>query len=110
MPIKGGDIKMTTEIKGTSWVYVLVQNPGSNEQIVGQRDIGSDIAFIPTFLDKDSAMQGVVHMVKEKGKRFEIQAIIYEDLVAYAVQSGFILFILDAEGRVIDKKVPALKS
>ena len=97
---------MTTEIKATSWVYVLVQNPGSDEQIVGQRDVESDIAFIPTFLDKDSAMQGVVHMVKEKGKRFEVQAIIYEDLATYAAQSGFILFILNSEGRIVDKKIP----
>jgi hypothetical protein len=105
-PIEGGNIKMTKEIKATSWVYILVQNPGSDEQIVGQRDIASDIAFIPTFLDKDSAMQGVVHMVKEKGKRFEVQAIIYEDLATYAAQGGFILFILNSEGKIIDKRVP----
>ncbi len=98
---------MTTEIKATSWVYVLVQNPGSNEQIVGQKDMGGDIAFIPTFLDKDSAMQGAVHLVKEKGKKFEIQAIIYEDLAAYAARGGFILFILDSQGRIIDKRLPA---
>ena len=97
---------MTKEIKATSWVYVLVQNPGSDEQIVGQRDIASDIAFIPTFLDKDSAMQGVVHMVKEKGKRFEVQAIIYEDLASYAAREGFMIFVLNAEGRITDKRVP----
>ena len=97
---------MPIEIKASSWVYVLVQNPGGAEQIVGQRDVESDIAFIPTFLDKDSAMQGVVHMVKEKGKRFEVQAIIYEDLATYAAQGGFILFILNSEGQIIDKRAP----
>ncbi len=97
---------MTKEIKATTWVYVLVQNPGGAEQIVGQRDVESDIAFIPMFLDKDSALQGVVHMVKEKGKKFEIQAIIYEDLASYAAQGGFILFVLNAEGQIIEKRVP----
>ena len=98
---------MTEEIKATSWVYVLVQNPGGEEQIVGQKDNDNDIAFIPLFLNKDSAMQGAVHMVKEKGKKFEIQAIIYEDLADYAAKSGFILFVLDDEGRVVQKRNPA---
>jgi hypothetical protein len=97
---------MTKEINAASWVYVLVQNPGGAEQIVGQRDLESDIAFIPMFLDKDSAMQGVVHMVKEKGRKYEIQAIIYEDLASYAAQGGFILFVLNAEGQIIEKRTP----
>jgi hypothetical protein len=97
---------MTKSISATSWVYVLVQNPGGDEQIVGQRDTESGLAFIPVFLDKDSALQGVVHMVKEKGKRFEVQAIIYEDLAGYAAQGGFILMVLDGQGQVIDKIAP----
>lgn len=98
---------MTKEIKATSWVYVLVQNPGGDEQIVGQKDSDNDIAFIPLFLDRDSAMQGVMHMAKEKGKKFEIQAIIYEDLANYAAGGGFILFVLDGDGRVVQKRTPA---
>ena len=97
---------MIEEIKATSWVYVLVQNPGGEEQIVGQKDSDNNVAFIPLFLDKDSAMQGAVHMVKEKGKKFEIQAIIYEDLADYAAKNGFILFVLDDEGRVLQKRDP----
>ena len=97
---------MTKSISATSWVYVLVQNPGGDEQIVGQRDTESDIAFIPVFLDKDSAMQGVLHMVKEKGKRYEVQAIIFEDLAGYAARGGFVLTVLDGEGQVIEKMAP----
>ena len=97
---------MTKEIEATSWVYVLVQNPGGNEQIVGQHDTQSDIDFIPMFLDKDSAMQGAMHMVKETGHKYEIQAIIYEDLAGYAAQEQFLLFVLDDQGRIIEKKDP----
>ena len=97
---------MTNKIATTSWVYVLVQNPGGDEQIVGQRDSKNDIAFIPVFLDKDSAMQGVVHVVKEKGRKFEVQAIIYEDLAGYAARGGFILMVLDGQGQVIEKLSP----
>jgi spore cortex formation protein SpoVR/YcgB (stage V sporulation) len=105
-PEKNRENPMTQKISATTWVYVLVQNPGGDEQIVGQRDSRNDITFIPTFLDKDSAMQGVVHMVKEQGKKFEIQAIIYEDLAGYAARGGFILMVLDGQGQVIDKLAP----
>lgn len=97
---------MIPDIKATTWVYVLVQNPGGDEQIVGQQDKVGDINFIPMFLDKEGAMQGAVNMANEKGKKLEIQAIIYEDLENYAAQAGFLLFVLDAGGRIIDKKVP----
>jgi hypothetical protein len=97
---------MSPKIAATSWVYVLVQNPGGDEQIVGQQDTKDNIAFIPMFLDKDSAIQGVVHLVKEKGNKFEVQAIIFEDLAVYAANGGFILFILDGTGQVIDKLTP----
>ena len=97
---------MAPDIKPTSWVYVVVQNPGGDEQIVGQKDSDNDIAFIPLFLDRDSAMEGMLNMPREKGKKLEIQAIIYEDLESYAAEAGFILFVLDAEGRVIDRRSP----
>ena len=97
---------MTEEITATSWVYVLVQNPGGDEQIVGQHDGQSDISFIPMFKDKESAMQGSMQMVTEKGRKYEIQAIMYEDLERFAAEGGFILFVVDDEGRVVDKRAP----
>ena len=97
---------MTETITATSWVYVLVQNPGGNEHIVGQHDGQNDISYIPIFMNKDSAMQGILHMAKEKGQKYEIQAIIYEDLERFAAKGGFIVFVVDDEGNVIEKRVP----
>ena len=97
---------MTEDIKATSWVYVLVQDPGGDEKIVGQTDPKLDISFIPMFTNKDAASQNVLHMAKQKGKKYEIQAIIYEDLEQYAGEGGFILFVLDDEGAVVDKRIP----
>jgi hypothetical protein len=97
---------MTHNIDANSWVYVLVQDPGSKEHIIGQREPDHQIAFIPTFMDKESAMQGIVNLPKDKGHKYEIQAIIYEDLEKYAAESGFLIFILDDQGRIIDKRSP----
>lgn len=97
---------MTPIIDADAWVYVVVQNPGPNESIVGQHDAGNDIAFIPVYKDRDTALQGVIHLAKEPGQAFEIQAIIFEDLSRYAVEGGFLLFILDARGQVEAKLTP----
>ncbi|MGD9006734.1 MAG: hypothetical protein PVG41_02375 [Desulfobacteraceae bacterium] len=97
---------MTHKIKADSWVYVLVQNPGNAEHIVGQQEPEHQIAFIPTFMNKESAMQGIVNLPKDKGHKYEIQAIIYEDLEKYAAEGKFLIFILDDHGRIIDKRSP----
>lgn len=97
---------MAQKIDAHSWVYVLVQNPGSDDQIVGQIDTENNISFIPMFLDKGSATHGTIHLPKQIGKQYEIQAIIFEDLEKYAAKGQFVLFVIDDEGKIIDKRAP----
>lgn len=101
---------MEMKIDTHAWVYVLVQKSGNEDQIVGQADAENRISFIPMFMDKESAQHGTFHLAKEKGKKFEIQAIIFEDLEKYALENQFILFVVDDEGKVIDKRVPGAAS
>lgn len=97
---------MVMKIDSHAWVYVAVQNPGSQETIVGQRDEENDIHFIPLFKNRDAAMQGIIHLAKNQGQPLEIQAIIYEDLVNYAAEGGFLLFVLDGSGQIVAKIAP----
>jgi spore cortex formation protein SpoVR/YcgB (stage V sporulation) len=92
-----------TTIQANTWLYVTVQKSGSGEQIVGQTDAESDISFIPAFLNKESAQQAMFHLPLEKKKRYEIQAIIYEDLAVHAAESGFLIFVLDEDGKVLER-------
>ena len=101
---------MNKKIDATTWLYVLVQNPGGNEQIVAQHDEQSDTSFIPAFLNKESAGQGVLSMPREKGHKYEIQAIIYEDLAKFAGENHFLIFILDEDGKIIEKFAPGMVS
>ena len=89
-----------------TWVYVVVQNPGREETIIGQRDPDHDITFIPLFRDKDAAMQCLGRLAREPGQTLEVQAIIYEDLVQYAAEGGFLLFVLDSRGQITSKMTP----
>jgi hypothetical protein len=97
---------MALNIKATDWVYVMIQNPGADERIVGQQDSQTGISYIPVFMDKDEAMQGAINIVKEKNKKYEIQAIILEDVQHYAAREKFDIFFIDAAGNVLDRLVP----
>jgi len=90
-------------IEATTWLYVAIQKTGTSEQIVGQTDSEHDISFIPAFLNKESAQQAMFHLHLEKKKKYEVQAIIYEDLARHAVENGFLVFVLDDEGKVLER-------
>jgi spore cortex formation protein SpoVR/YcgB (stage V sporulation) len=90
-------------IEATTWLYVAILKDGPSEQIVGQMDSEHDISFIPAFLDKESAQQAMFHLHLEKKKKYEVQAIIYEDLAQHAAENGFLVFVLDEEGKVLER-------
>jgi uncharacterized protein (DUF169 family) len=83
----------------------MVQNSEINDQIVGQIDKEKDINYIPTFLTKEAAQQAVLFIPKQKGKKIEIQAIIYEDLSRYANTNDFLIFILDENGKILSMPI-----
>jgi spore cortex formation protein SpoVR/YcgB (stage V sporulation) len=94
---------MDMTIEATTWLYVAILKAGPSEQIVGQTDSEHDISFIPAFLDKESAQQAMFHLHLEKKKKYEVQAIIYEDLARHAAENGFLVFVLDDEGKVLER-------
>ena len=98
---------MANQPEKESWVYVAVENPGGNENFVGLADDQSGIAYIPAFLSKDEAQACFINMPREPGKKYEIQAVIFEDLVRDAAANGFLIFILDKEGKILNKIDPA---
>ncbi len=90
-------------IQATTWLYVAIQKIGNVEQIVGQTDDEHGVSFIPAFLSKESAQQAMFHLPLEKKGKYEVQAIIYEDLARHATEGAFLIFILDEEGKVIER-------
>ena len=94
---------MSTDIDGNAWVWVIVLNPGGQEQFLGQHDEEKDISFIPTFLEKEEAVAGAEQLVQEGGQSYEVQAIRYQELARRAADHGFMLFLLDKAGRVLEK-------
>jgi hypothetical protein len=94
---------MSNLIKKDQWVWVVIQDPGGNEQFLGQHDDEKNESFIPVFLEKDEAQQGLNFLVREKGLKYEVQAIQFYDLSQRAAEQGFVLFILNGSGEVLEK-------
>ncbi len=99
---------MDKQPKKDAWVYVAVENPGGNERFVGYtHPENSETAYIPAFLSKEEAQTCFINMPRDQGKKYEIQAVIYEDLARDAASNGFLIFILDSEGTIQNKVDPA---
>ena len=97
---------MSSLIQGNPWVWVGVLDPGGNEHFLGQHYKDENISFIPTFLDKEEAIECLEHMTHNEKKKYEIQAILYEELAHDAAKHKFMLFILNGAGKILEKITP----
>lgn len=93
-------------IHKNGWVWVFVQDPGSDEQYVGQYNAEDDLSFIPAFVDKEEALKCYGRMALEKERKYEAQAVYYKDLIKEASKNGFVVFLLNGSGEILDKIMP----
>ena len=97
---------MLPKITPATWIWVVVQNPGGDEQFLGQHDDKKDVAFIPAFYEKGDAQQAIGQLITERGKKYEAQAILFEELAKDAAQHGFLIFMLNNDGEILEEIAP----
>jgi hypothetical protein len=97
---------MSTEIQADQWVWVVVQDPGEDERFLGQHDEEQDISYIPTFLEKEDALQCLDLLARDEKRKYEVQAIQYDQLAHDAAENGFLLFLLNNAGEILEKIRP----
>ncbi len=90
-----------------SWFYVVVQNPGTmEEEYMGFMHEETKKTFIPAFATKEEAQQCFLMMPKDvMHKKYEIQAVIKDDLISVAKTTGFHVFLMDDKGRIKSRLV-----
>ncbi len=98
---------MPEKMDDNTWVYSIITNPGSDEQVLGQHDTEADISYIPIFKEKEDATQGLLNLEVERGTRCEVQAVFFGDIVQAAAKNGFLVYLLDVSGNVLEKIAPA---
>ena len=94
------------QLKDSTWVWAIVQDPEGNEQFLGQVDQASDISFIPFFLEKEEAEKCISGLIKNPGKKYEIQAILFEELKLFCAGEKVMLFLLNGAGEILEKIQP----
>ncbi|RLF60594.1 MAG: hypothetical protein DRN37_02470 [Thermoplasmata archaeon] len=97
---------MSKLIGKDQWVWVVVQDPGGDEQFLGQYDQEKDESFIPLFLEKDEAQQALDRLQRKEGSEYEVQAIEFGELRRSAAENRFMLFVLDGAGAILEKIRP----
>ena len=92
---------MATKEQKMSWVYVFVCDPGSDESFLGLNNEEEEVNFIPTFSSKEDANDCFLTLPREKGKKYELQAVHIEELQEAATQNGFLVAMVDSEGKLV---------
>ena len=83
------------------WVYVFVCDPGSDESFLGLFNEAEEQNFIPTFFSKEDANDCFLTLPREKGKKYELQAIHIEELQEAAEENGFFVAMVDSDGKIV---------
>ena len=95
------------EIQEDTWIWVVIQDPDKSEALLGQYDEKNDISFIPAFTDKNNAEDCMGLLVKDEGKKYELQAMQYKLLMEHASSNNFMIFFLDSNGNILDRIDPS---
>ncbi len=85
----------------SGWVYVFVCDPGPSESYLGLYDAEKDVNFIPVFKNKNDANDSFLNIPREKGKKYELQAVLLEELQEQAEENSFNVALVDDEGKVV---------
>lgn len=96
---------MTENAMLKGWVYVFVCDPGGKESFLGLHNAEKDVPFIPAFRSKEEANDCFLNLPREKGKKYELQAIHIEELTEEASKNNFIVAIVDQDGKVVSEQV-----
>ena len=87
--------------KDEGWVYIIICDPGDNEHMLGLHSIEQDVNFIPTFQTREAATDCLLTLPRDKGKKYEVQAIHVDELSVNATENGFIVAMVDGDGNII---------
>lgn len=86
-----------------TWYFIIVQNPGtSDEEFVGFTHPDTQDNFLPAFKSRQEAEECFQLMPKDLFKeKYDIHAIIEEDLKTAADGAGHHIYILDKTGTIV---------
>ncbi|MBB5347991.1 hypothetical protein HNQ81_001722 [Desulfoprunum benzoelyticum] len=94
-------MKMEEKVQRADWIYAVVCDPGPNEHFFGLHDKERDVDFIPAFTSRDDAADCLLTLPREKGRKYEVQAVHVDELKEIAEKNGFMVAMVDKDGHII---------
>ncbi|MCG8564253.1 MAG: hypothetical protein MI747_04135 [Desulfobacterales bacterium] len=96
-------LKMDPVKTDNNWYFLIVQNPGTpDEEFVGFTHPETLDNFLPVFKSRQEAEDCFTLMPKDLfNEKYDIHAIIEEDLMAAAQTAGHQIYILDKTGKIL---------
>jgi hypothetical protein len=91
----------STDKNKEGWLWVVVYDKDTDGHHLGLYDEERDVNFIPAFDSKEAATDCFLELPKEKGKKYEIQAVHIEELTKDAEQAGFSVALVNQDGTLI---------
>lgn len=91
---------MTEKNGGLDWVYVYVAGSEGSESFLGLYNDALEVDFIPAFANKEAAEACYLTLPRAKGFKYEVQAVLMEELRRDAEANGFIVAMVDEDGKI----------
>lgn len=96
---------MTISISKQTWVYALINKGDGDEKLTGFQDKNGGI-FIPVLKTNDEAEIFLGYIPSEPGRRYEVQAIIFEDVLNHARENGSLVYLVNGKGEILEEGIP----
>ena len=80
---------------------MVVSDKEAEGHYLGLYDEEQDVNFIPAFESKEAANDCFLQRQREKGKKYEVQAVHIEELTKDAEKAGFSVAIVNGDGKIV---------
>ena len=87
--------------KAPDWLYVFVSGPETRATFLGFYNQETEQNIIPVFRSKEEAQDCFLELPRQKGEKYELQAVHVDDLRRAAAKNGFVIALVDGHGKVI---------
>lgn len=91
----------SAEQSSEGWLWVVVYDKDTEGHYLGLYDEERDANFIPAFDSKEAASDCFLDLPREKGKKYEIQAVHIEELTKDAEKAGFSIALVNQDGKIV---------
>jgi hypothetical protein len=93
---------MALSIAPETWVYAVFGRTKDQETLTAFHQQDGSI-FIPILRSREEADLFLTHLPPQPGTRYEVQAILFEDVLRYAREKGCRIYGVSGKGEILEK-------